>query len=679
MRRKPVRQEIMLCAGTVTFLRNEQTAVPFGRIRSADGDTLTFDRSSGSSPGSMARIDQHVLFTVSSRARQQACDVRPISSERDAEILFRAYSHASRSGRDHPAWRRAAKRFAELVHHGLQSQILCDGLPQQTLQKRLRDLQRFLRHLDSTEKAAVINAVLESCSAEALFEAWMLDLTCLSSKLVSVVGSNWRLLPPQDRTRLLTNCLAMGLLTELVTVLRSLPLQDFAVALAELSSICGKDTEVARRVVQEILDSADSSQMTALWLDDLLSELPWNRIEESIPNLNGQSQQRCFKKLFEAIRLGAVAPGVDELLSAKWTDLSTSVVCEILSAHRRREDVDDCAVYAAVAIHVTTPEQALELNGYFDICEGRAYFVENPVSAEVLEILEELSSAKDPNFRAGLETRRDAPPNFVVFCEGRQALREGQPVLDPKFSKPYWWCGNQRCVAPCVRKQLKSDWRDYTLSDFLAILGIDYSLPSYQKLLGTLNRVNAVMSHMECRDCGHVLRPNKKSESRYAFHRMTRFSCRNAECENREVVYISHCLNPRCGNIIDSRDCVKCAPAGFDQRHCGWYVCDYCLSCCSTEKIGRRLSIYAETGQAYQCHKEGHWDRREICCCKCGSVMRRAESGRSTRLVLSCPECDQQLSVDEINAEHDFQRLSSLRFHKIIEDAFPWPSNQRGD
>ncbi|MBP6234870.1 MAG: hypothetical protein KA270_00970 [Saprospiraceae bacterium] len=112
-------------------------------------------------------------------------------------------------------------------------------------------------------------------------------------------------------------------------------------------------------------------------------------------------------------------------------------------------------------------------------------------------------------------------------------------------------------------------------------------------------------------------------QGNYAFWGVNNFCCKTEGCsENGKEVYLTHCLNGRCEMEIDSRDSVKCKPEGHDQDKCGWYICNYCHSCCSTPTLERRKYVAENINHTtYTCHIEGHKDLNQICCNKCGSIL----------------------------------------------------------
>src|SRR5690606_17802657 len=69
-------------------------------------------------------------------------------------------------------------------------------------------------------------------------------------------------------------------------------------------------------------------------------------------------------------------------------------------------------------------------------------------------------------------------------------------------------------------------------------------------------------------------------------------------------------------------EAVRCKPEGFDQGDWGWYVCNDCHACCSTEKIeGRKYVAEAINKTAYKGHTVGHRDLGIVSCNKCGHAM----------------------------------------------------------
>ena len=140
---------------------------------------------------------------------------------------------------------------------------------------------------------------------------------------------------------------------------------------------------------------------------------------------------------------------------------------------------------------------------------------------------------------------------------------------------------------------------------------------------------------MYCKSCGDLLLP--VSDSNYAFYRATTFQCENSECSKYDKkVYLNHCLNKNCYEIIDSRDSEKC-PNGF-------YICSHekCGCCCSTEKFRQRLSNLERTGgyisdrlRNIVDNKLGHLEKEQYFCYKCGRSMKKVSNN-----VFECETCN---------------------------------------
>ena len=148
--------------------------------------------------------------------------------------------------------------------------------------------------------------------------------------------------------------------------------------------------------------------------------------------------------------------------------------------------------------------------------------------------------------------------------------------------------------------------------DFLTILKIDFFEKDLEIYLNVINKANTFLKHFKCRKCEYILRPTGKSN--YAFYGVNNFECTNSDCEEHgQKIYLTHCLNGRCGHLIDSRDAAKCKN--------GWYICNYCHSCCSTQQIESRVRNLESRGQSYEGDRDGHRDLGLFFCDKCGGEM----------------------------------------------------------
>lgn len=297
-------------------------------------------------------------------------------------------------------------------------------------------------------------------------------------------------------------------------------------------------------------------------------------------------------------------------------DFTLSIILKLVADLSNNLVTKRQTIFDIIANQIKRPDDLLVIDGFFEKCSGRT--VLNVHEPDTLD-------NKDKETTYSLE-QKDYYPRFSTFCDGRKAIVKatGEPSLCRKSGLEFWWCENSQCYNAC-RKQYSPDaWKSYTLEDILRILDINYNNSQYEILLNVINRVNRFLEHLKCRSCSTILRPRKKSN--YAFYGVTNFYCSNALCEeNEKDIYLSHCLNGKCEDIIDSRDSVKCINEGHGVE-CGWYICNNCYACCNTEKLKGRKYIIEQTGQEYKCHTEGHLNRGIICCPECGNETERIGS-----------------------------------------------------
>lgn len=223
------------------------------------------------------------------------------------------------------------------------------------------------------------------------------------------------------------------------------------------------------------------------------------------------------------------------------------------------------------------------------------------------------------------------------FCEGRLSNE-----LDRSHGLPFYWCANSPCFRRVIRFRTTEEWEKYTILDFMRIFKIPVDYTSKYK--GTtkfgyyiifnsyLKSFAKFYEHLKCRECGKLLHP--KDISNFATMSVTEFSCQNPECMVKDnIVYLNNCFNrPKCTAVIDSRDSKKCPN--------GRYICPECGGCCSTENERKRLDNLRMTGgyisqnlQFFIEHQNGHWERNEFYCYKCGEKM-VLQDGEKV-----CPKC----------------------------------------
>lgn len=385
-------------------------------------------------------------------------------------------------------------------------------------------------------------------------------------------------------------------------------------------SFCQKYDKINyKHTINYIIQNSPSHYRLSLWLDDISEYYNFDEFVIYTITLTDIQQKVFFKKTFKLIHEGKVLLNLADLnkintmdyglskeiekISGDKIDYTISVIIQVLIDLSKGQKTSRQTIFEIVARQIRHPKDLLNITGFFDECEGRC---------NATKVLSQI------NYE-----RTNKKPRFSIFCDGQKAMKNNLPSICDKTGAEFWWCENRKCYKPSRKEHTNKEWLNYSLSDFLKILKIDYKEIDYEVLLNVINRVNRFFKHLKCASCSQILRPIGKSN--YAFYGVTRFQCVNKDCEKceKEEIYLSHCLNGKCESTIDSRNSVKCKPQGHDSDKCGWYVCNYCHACCSTDKLNTRQYIYNKTGQTYNCQKDGHSDLGEICCNKCGSPMKK--------------------------------------------------------
>lgn len=259
--------------------------------------------------------------------------------------------------------------------------------------------------------------------------------------------------------------------------------------------------------------------------------------------------------------------------------------------------------------------------------------------------------------------RTETTPNGIKYCEGRLSNKR-----DRRFNREFWWCCNQPCFANCETIHSSEDWQKYTLLDFLTILGFnmddgnsvgDYiEKGKYYQFISLINRFNRLLKRMYCEVCNNILYPVE--DSHFAYYRVTRFNCLNESCsEYKKEIYLHHCLNGKCNNVIDSRKSKKC-PNGL-------YICDNeeCGCCCSHDMLNRRLENLKTTGGFI--HQNlitlvnnlgGHLERGVHYCYNCGGIMLDLQND-----VFKCNECNIQYDVSKNMFKRPHRHIRTITPH----------------
>ena len=377
-------------------------------------------------------------------------------------------------------------------------------------------------------------------------------------------------------------------------------------------------TGLFQDIVRNIYDKSSDYYRLILFILDFTDKIDFNSVVIYTGLLSSQNQKLFFKKILKLIALKEIVLDIEDLNRITTIDYETSeyakeidgigldytlsIILTVITDLKNNIQTSRNTIFDIIANQIKKPKDLLVIDGFFEKCTGRTVIKESGKT-------EDDDGNTKINYK--LDKKEHILPRFSTFCDGRKSNK-----LCNKSDLDFWWCENSQCYDLCRMLHSPTQWKDYTLEDALTILKIPYNEGQYEVLLNTINRTNRFLEHLTCRTCNTILTP--KGKSNFAFYGVTMFSCKNTECSSRsEEIYLSHCLNGYCEDIIDSRDSVKCITAGFDHE-CGWYICKNCNACCSSDKLKYRQWILEKNDRKYTCHLDGHRDRGIICCSDCG-------------------------------------------------------------
>lgn len=201
-------------------------------------------------------------------------------------------------------------------------------------------------------------------------------------------------------------------------------------------------------------------------------------------------------------------------------------------------------------------------------------------------------------------------------------------------NKNFVWCKHQPCFRTAI--EYKQSWQDYKLADMLNILGYNIiedkgcgfiADGEYNKFVDTILKAQKVVDKLQCKECGHILFPVKRSKGNDS-NEYTYYHCENTQCkEYHHEIYINHCFNCKDG-IIDSRESKRC-PNGL-------CVCPDCLTCCSNDFFERMANKYLSSNRPVPQWinnrlRKGHKDLNILFCPKCGTEFNDTHT--------ECPSC----------------------------------------
>lgn len=309
-----------------------------------------------------------------------------------------------------------------------------------------------------------------------------------------------------------------------------------------------------------------------LILDEIINYFELDDYTSYLTIINENKQQLFIKRILNLIHTETLSFSLNQISQIKIDDYSSMVVIQLLNKLNTKEKITKYSlkgdVLKLVADLVTDSSDLLALDGYFDLCTGRtkesARYTHNPETEKpVLEYYYEKDKIEV------ISEQRQEP----IICEGKLSKSKNDKINLSKGGRQFWWCRNLPCFDACRVIKEASDWKKYSILDFLNILKINYSNNDIELLYATINKVNRYLERLNCRDCKRVLKPVQ--DSRYGYDRVNTFSCDNSECHNEDQVYLTHCSNGRCDDVIDSRDVAQCPN--------NWYICENCFACCASK------------------------------------------------------------------------------------------------
>ena len=230
----------------------------------------------------------------------------------------------------------------------------------------------------------------------------------------------------------------------------------------------------------------------------------------------------------------------------------------------------------------------------------------------------------------------------LAFCEGRYWENKSKKL-------PCWWCYGTPCYENNICQH--NDINKYTLYDFIYILGLQkvlrsedtkgYVLPdgNYIKFMSVLNWFNRAQEHIYCKECGKILEPYKVSN--YHARTITEFKCDNPTCNQKDIkIYLNHCFNGECQNIIDSRETKQCPN---DK-----YICTSCGVCCSDYMFRNKTEMLDPFAPGFT---NPHWELQEFYCPKCGSRL-----SPTTTSTYKCSHDGYEITIDITNGSRQYTK-----------------------
>lgn len=528
------------------------------------------------------------------------------------------------------------ERFQKYVNEHLQTESIFD-------EEYLKGLLKICKSFFPDYYKQITDHIEKKISSELAHKLWLDGFieTCQINFIASIILSATH----QVKRTIISKCSEEDKSNILFKVLYSFENIDTEPKLKIIKEFLKFSKEFAaeqhEKILAAVINLCPDYFKLNLWLEDYYDTLSFDSYKLYTITLTPQDQRRFVKKVLKYIHEGKSSVSVENLTSLNLIDFetsklveqidkstldySTSIILNVISElnnqtnleSRKEANAAQHRIYDLIIKQIRKPKDILQITGYFDECGGRCSVSVHEVTNEAVEGINRVISYN----RNDHNKAKNHP-----ICDGRKAINKSteEPILSDEAVE-YWWCANQKCFKPSRELHNSTDWEKYSLLDFLTILKIPFKETDLEIYLNIINKANRFLKHLKCRECNHILYP--KGKTQYAFYGVNNFICKTETCSQKgKEIYLSHCLNGYCEMEIDSRDCVKCKPPGLDPESCGWYVCNYCHSCCSGQQLERRKWVYDNILHAeYKCHLIGHRDLGIVSCDKCGDSMESNE------------------------------------------------------
>jgi|GEM_PF-4942542 len=371
-----------------------------------------------------------------------------------------------------------------------------------------------------------------------------------------------------------------------------------------------------------------------IWLNDMINKEDYDIYHNNFIFLPTDDQIKYIKKLFYLLSKKANNISFENNIASlqKLThsfaegkhynlDFSCNIILTSIDNIRAKGFLNEEAIFLLLTKHVENDTAALlSLSGFFEQCTGRS--------------IPDLTEVVDDTTKKIITLKTIPAPRNIDFCEGVKFAEDGK---DRIYKHDCWWCRGGSCYQANQSISLPVNYQNYTLANFFTILNIPFDKKSYFDFLGLVNKINNFLKHLNCRTCKHILKPNENRY--YGYYRISRFICSNSRCNDKQTVYLTHCLGAkktaiksRCDNIIDSRDCVRCNYSKYnpsnDYEKYGPYICSHCGSCCSQKSFEKKQQELLQRNWKIQPGLDwkiincvGHLEKGEIFCYKCGTEL----------------------------------------------------------